>query len=140
MNYKDINLEEPILSKEQADNLAKRNNEGSHSDLSKDFEKAKNATGALFNVLGTIGQAVEKQSYPSIDSTKHDNGKNYPVIDSHTAGQALEAAKKVIPSEETQAKLKEKAKELGKGAQELAANAKELIKDQIDIDSFSTDA
>jgi hypothetical protein len=140
MNYKDINLDEPILSKEQADNLAKRNDEGKHSDLSKDFEKAKNATGALFNVLGTIGKAVEKQSYPSIDSTKHDNNKNLPVIDSQTAGQALEAAKKVIPSEETQAKLKDKAKELGKGAQELAHNAKELIKGQIDIDSFTTDA
>jgi hypothetical protein len=143
MNYKDINLEEPILSKEQTDSLAKRDNSSkakNHPDLSEDLERAKKATGALFNVLGNLTKGTDNQSKPSNEGENSKDHQKYPALDSKTAEEALQAAQKVIPSKQTQEELKKKALEFGEDVKNVAIQAKDLIKDSVDVDAFSTDA
>lgn len=122
MHYKDLALDEPILTQEEAKKLGERHEKPSQdsSNLEKDAIKIGGS------IIGVVSNFAKNTKYPSLDN--------------ETANDVLKAAKNVATDEKTQEKVKQKAKELANNAVELGKNAKEAIKDHVDIDKFSTDA
>ena len=125
MQYKDIALEEPILTQEEAEKLGKRHEKPS-SDISNLEKDAKKIGGSIIGVVSNLANLTKDEKYPSISN--------------ETTNNVLKAAQNLATDEKTHQKIKDGAKDLAHNAAELGKSAKEAIKDHVDIDEFTTDA